>query len=185
MNTTPATLLERLRREPDDEAWGRFVELYTPLLLSWARRIGLPAPEDADFVQEVFAHLVTKLPGFVYDSKRSFRGWLRTVAHNLWRNRRERRGVPVAGGVDMDELAAPEADAFWEREYRRHVVDRAVAIMRSDFQPTTWRACWETAVNGRSAVEVGTELGLSADAVRAAKYRVLSRLRRELEGLLD
>src|SRR4029078_13133310 len=103
-----------------------------------------------------------KLPVFVYDSKRSFRGWLRTVAHNLWRNRRERRDILVAGGVDVNELAAPEAEAFWDSEYRRHVVDRALAIMRSDFQPITWRACWETVVNSRSADDVARELGISA-----------------------
>ncbi len=185
MTRTPATLLERLRQKPDEEAWGRFVELYTPLLLSWARRLGLQQPEDADFVQEVFAHLVTKLPGFAYDNKRSFRGWLRTVAHNLWRNRRDRRVLPAAGPIDLNELAAPEAEAFWDIDYRRHIVDRALTIMRAEFQATTWRACWEVVVNGRPAEEVGTELGISAEAVRAAKYRVLNRLRRELDGLLD
>jgi len=32
MHTTPATLLERLRGDRDEAAWGRFVDLYTPLL---------------------------------------------------------------------------------------------------------------------------------------------------------
>src|SRR3954447_13880595 len=98
MFQTPGTLLERLRTRPDEGSWGRFVDLYTPILLSFARRLGLRAPDDADFVQEVFMHLVTKLPAFVYDGKRSFRGWLRTVTQNLWRNRR-RPQVEVAPGA--------------------------------------------------------------------------------------
>lgn len=185
MSKTPATLLDRLRTSADPEAWGRFVELYTPLLLSWAQRLGVREPEDADLVQEVFTHLVTKLPSFVYDRGRSFRGWLRTVAHNLWRNRLGRPGLPAGGAIDLDGLAAPEAEAFEEADYRRHLVARAVAIMHEEFQQTTWQACWEMVVNDRPAEDVGQELGLSAEAVRAAKYRVLNRLRRELDGLLE
>jgi serine/threonine protein kinase len=42
MQTTPVSLLERLRRPTDQEAWRRFVHLYTPLLYHWACRTGLP-----------------------------------------------------------------------------------------------------------------------------------------------
>ena len=57
--------------------------------------------------------------------------------------------------------------------------------MKAEFAPTTWKACWECTVEGRSAVEVGRELGLSAGAVRAAKFRVLCRPRREMDGLIE
>jgi RNA polymerase sigma-70 factor (ECF subfamily) len=39
-------------------------------------------------------------------------------------------------------------------------------------------------VAGRPAADVAAELGLSVDAVYAAKARVLRRLRQELSGLL-
>src|SRR4051794_10624721 len=58
MLTTPVTLLERLRRPDDPEAWGRFVELYTPLLYAWARKTGLQESDAADLVQEVFTLLL-------------------------------------------------------------------------------------------------------------------------------
>jgi RNA polymerase sigma-70 factor (ECF subfamily) len=57
--------------------------------------------------------------------------------------------------------------------------------MRTDFEPTTWQACVEHAVNDKTAAEVGRELGLSEGAVYVAKARVLRRLRQELLGLLD
>ena len=41
MNTTPVSLLERLRTSADQAAWRRFAELYASLLLAWARRLGL------------------------------------------------------------------------------------------------------------------------------------------------
>ena len=58
-------------------------------------------------------------------------------------------------------------------------------MMRADFQPATWQACWENVVAGRPAADVARELGITADAVYAATYRVLRRLRQELHGLLE
>jgi RNA polymerase sigma-70 factor, ECF subfamily len=45
---TFSTLFRRLRWPEDQAAWERFVELYTPLLYYWARRVGLGAEESAD-----------------------------------------------------------------------------------------------------------------------------------------
>jgi RNA polymerase sigma-70 factor (ECF subfamily) len=57
--------------------------------------------------------------------------------------------------------------------------------MQRDFQPATWRACWETKVCGRPAAVVAAELGLSVAAVHAATSRVLRRLRQELADLWE
>ena len=67
IHTTPPTLLERLRTTTDEAAWRRLVQLYTPLLFTWARRCGESEHDAADLVQEVFAVLVQTLPAFRYD----------------------------------------------------------------------------------------------------------------------
>jgi RNA polymerase sigma-70 factor (ECF subfamily) len=67
----------------------------------------------------------------------------------------------------------------------RFLARHAMKIMEADFEPATWRACWETAVMERKAEEVGQELGLSVAAVYVAKSRVLRRLRQELQGLWE
>jgi RNA polymerase sigma-70 factor (ECF subfamily) len=54
--------------------------------------------------------------------------------------------------------------------------------MRTDFEPATWRACWERVAAGRPAAEVAAELGVSVEVVYAATYRVIRRLRSELAG---
>lgn len=183
---TPASLLERLRRPSDAEAWGRFVRLYTPLLYHWAHRAGLRDQDAADLIQDVFTLLVEKLPDFTYDPGKSFRGWLRTVTLNKWRERSRRAALPCQANAALDALPAAEPEeAFWEAEYRQHLVGEALRLMKAHFQPLTWKACWEHVVSGKSAPEVAAELGLTAGAVRAAKVRVLTRLRRELAGLLD
>src|SRR4051794_39092846 len=66
MEQTSASLLERLRRPDEQAAWARFVELYTPLLFSWARRRGLQHQDADDLIQEVLVVLAQRLPEFVY-----------------------------------------------------------------------------------------------------------------------
>ena len=183
---TPASLLDRLRQPSQEQAWTRFVQLYTPLLFHWARRLGLRDADAADLVQDVLTLLVRKLPEFHYNRQKSFRAWLRTVTLNSWRNRCRRVEPPrAAHPPDLDGLAGPdEADLLSETEYRQWLVGRALELMQAEFQPATWKACWECVVAGRSAAEVAAELGISVGAVYMAKSRVLSRLRQELTDLL-
>jgi RNA polymerase sigma-70 factor (ECF subfamily) len=187
MNTTPVSLLERLRRPAEQAAWQRFVRLYTPLLCHWARRLGLRGADAADLVQDVFVVLVRKLPEFRYDPRQRFRGWLWTVTLNKWRERR-RRGAPPsqADQADLDGLAGPDdAGGIAEAEYRQYLTRRALELLRAEFQPATWKAFWECVVNERPAAVVAGELGLTENAVYLARGRVLRRLRRELDGLFN
>jgi RNA polymerase sigma-70 factor (ECF subfamily) len=180
MLTTSASLLERLR-QPAGDAWARFVELYTPLLHRWACRLGLQEADAADLVQDVFGTLVQKLPAFEYDPGRSFRGWLRTVLVHHWYNWPRRGAVPL----NVDLPGSDPADEVQEEEYRCYLVGRALKVMQTDFEPPTWKACWECVVNGRSAAEVADELGVSTAAVYIARSRVLRRLREEFRGMIE
>lgn len=184
MHTTSVTLLDRLRQPRDEDAWKRFVDLYTPLLYHWARRLGLREADAVELVQDVFALLVEKLPQFAYDRNGSFRAWLRTVLLNRWRER-QRRHTLLVGAVPDDVPGPDPVLEIAEAEYRQWLVGRALQLMQAQFQPTTWKACWEYVVSGRPAAEVARELGISTGAVRVATSRVLHRLRQELTGLLE
>lgn len=188
MESTSSSLLLRLRRPGEQEAWKRFVDLYTPLLYFWACRMGLSSADAADLVQDVFVSLVQRLPQFTHDPGKNFRAWLRTVAENRWRDAMRKRAVAPtnAGDAALADAAAPDGtDALWEAEYRSQLFGRAVQIMRGDFEEKTWKACWALVVEDKSGAEVAAELGMSVDGVYAAKARVLRRLRQELDGLLD
>jgi RNA polymerase sigma-70 factor (ECF subfamily) len=185
MHTTSVSLLERLHR-PDPEAWDRFVNLYTPLLYYWARRLGLQQPDASDLVQEVFLLLVRKLPEFTYDRNKRFRSWLRTVLQNKWREQLRRRVPPTGGHAGLSGIAGPgDTGQIDEAELQQQLLVRALQLMQAEFQASTWKACWEMVVKGRPADEVAAELGMTVNAVYLAKGRVLRRLRRELGGLLD
>jgi RNA polymerase sigma-70 factor (ECF subfamily) len=192
MTSTPVTLLQRLRgpvqKATTAAAWAEFVELYTPLLYSWASRLGLQPSDAADLVQDIFVILVQKLPEFEYDSQKSFRAWLRTILMNRWRDREKRLAV-VSQQNDAAALeqaaVSDQALEIEEAEYREVLLRRALELMQREFHPATWRACWEQVVQGRPAAEVARELGLSVNAVYVARSRVLRRLREYLDHLLD
>jgi RNA polymerase sigma-70 factor (ECF subfamily) len=188
MHSTPATLLERVRQPSDAAAWREFVHLYTPLLFFWAKRLGLQSADAADLVQEVFLALCNALPQFTYDRQRSFRSWLFTLMRNKWLDWKRRR-VPLPAGTVEGTLAdRPDVDgvaALEENEYRSQLCARALRLIQSEFAPATWRAFWATVVEGRPAVDVAREFGLTPNAVYLARGRILRRLRAELDGLLD
>jgi RNA polymerase sigma-70 factor (ECF subfamily) len=56
--------------------------------------------------------------------------------------------------------------------------------MHSDFDQKTWQAFRRMAVDGHLSAEIAADLGMTKDAVRQAKCRVLRRLRDELDGML-
>ncbi len=187
MFTTPVSLLERIRSSPSTQAWDRFVDLYSPLLYSWAHRLRLDEHDVADLVQDVFATLVEVLPLFDYDARRSFRAWLKTVLMNAWRKNQARaaRTRTTGHGLPADVPDTDPRMELDEAEYRRRLVARALQLMQVDFEATTWKACWEFLVEGRDPEAIARDLGISVNAVYLAKSRVLRHLRVELQGLLD
>jgi RNA polymerase sigma-70 factor (ECF subfamily) len=190
---TPVSLLERLRLRPDTDSWRRLVDLYTPLVHDWLRRQGVQPADVDDLCQDVLGTVARELPHFRHDLRRgAFRRWLRTVTvnrlRNFWRAARVR---PAVGGASfeeaLDRLADPNSDLgrVWDEEHDRHVVRRLLQLIEPEFEPTTWRAFRLLVLDGLPTRDVAAAVGLSVNAVRIAKSRVLSRFRREIEGLVD
>jgi RNA polymerase sigma-70 factor (ECF subfamily) len=183
MQTTPTSLLLRLKDPNNASAWRQFVMLYAPVLTCWCQRLGFQDSDAADLVQETMVLLYEKIPQFTYDRGRSFRQWLRTVFVNKLRESQRRETLRPVDPL-LERPAPDPLEAFTENEYCQHLVAQALMLVQREFTPTTWKACWETAVEGRSATDVAAELGISQVAVYSARARVLRRLREYLDGLL-
>jgi RNA polymerase sigma-70 factor (ECF subfamily) len=191
MPETPISLLERLRLRPDEASWRRLVQLYAPWIQDWLRRQGLAPADVEDVAQEVMVVLVRELPHFTHDLRRgAFRRWLRTITLNrlraFWRGRK-RQLAPAPLEAILERLEDPESDLSraWDREHNAHVVRRLLELLEADFEPATWQAFRLVVLEGKSSPEAAQVLGLSPVAVRVAKSRVLSRFRREADGLAD
>jgi RNA polymerase sigma-70 factor (ECF subfamily) len=188
---TSFSLLERLRLSSDSAAWQRLVELYTPYIQGWLRRHNVQPADVEDLTQEVLRSVVRALPDFQHDLRRgAFRRWLRTITVNhlrsFWRVRRPQTLTDQAE-QSLAQLEDPASDLsrLWDEEHDRHVLRRLLELIQGEFEPATWRAFELVVLQERSASEASAELGLSANAVRIAKSRVLARLRQESDGLID
>jgi RNA polymerase sigma-70 factor (ECF subfamily) len=188
MESTSESLLFRLNAVDNSDAWFRFVELYTPLIFYWARRSGLPTQDASDLVQDVVGIVFQKLPQFKYDPEKSFRGWLRTITLNRYRQlcRRKRINLIDASGSLLGNLADPkQAESTWDLNYARQLVAAAMDSLRDDFAPPTWEALTQLMKTGQTAADVSRETGISVWTIYAAKSRLMKRLRTELDGLLE
>lgn len=132
--------------------------------------------------------LVKKLPELEYDQTKSFRGWLRTVTLNKWRERYRKNQISIveASASEILNVSEPQASIdFWEKDYRRELVARAMQLARPHFEERTWAALEEYVKSGQPAGQIAKRHGLSVWTVYSAKSRLMERLRYELDGLLD
>lgn len=190
-SSSSASLVERLKAH-DPDAWRRFTVIYGPLVLGWSRRAGLQQSDAADVVQDTFQAVAMRVGEFRRDRlDDSFRGWLWTIARSKLHDHFRRLGrhpEATGGNTAHQQLQAlperPPVDPESHRETAA-VTRRALAIIQSDFQETTWLAFWRTAIDDQRATDVASELGLSVAAVYMAKSRVLARLRQELDEALE
>jgi RNA polymerase sigma-70 factor (ECF subfamily) len=183
MNSTPASLLERLRRPSASEPWERFVKLLTPVLFLGAQRMGFGAKEAAELAQQSLLEIYRRLPEFGEEHPQTFRQWLQLILLNQGHSR-QRPFKPTTKGQGPGTLQ-PNDLLFTATEFRRNLVGRALELMEPEFQARDWKVFQAYALDGKPAARVAAEAGVSPGTVRAVKFRVLYRLRQELSGLLD
>lgn len=164
--------------------------LYGPLVYRWTRRAGLRTEEAADVVQEVFRTVVARLPEFHRDRVGdTFRGWMWAITRNkLGDHLRSKKRQPEATGgsqamerlAQVPEPAELETGSSSDAREVGGLYQRAVALIRSEFEERTWEAFWRVTVDEQSPKQVAADLGMTVNAVYLAKARVLRRLREEL-----
>lgn len=197
MSSTPTTKVNMILRlaDPDDQqAWGEFIEVYTPLLTETARRLGLNSHDASDAVQEVMAHLVSAINKWKPTGQRAgFRRWLGRVSRNQMLTLLQRTNVLRSEGVVNErqlrllaQVTAPaDPTATFDLAFRQQVFLFVIHKIQSDFQSKTWQAFWATYVDQTPPADVARQLSLSVGAVYIARSRVMNRLRETVEKLMD
>ena len=193
MHETRQSLLLRAQAGEAD-AWTDLTDLYRPLILGWLHHQGVPAVDLEDLSQDVLLSVVKHLPSFEHSGHRgAFRSWLRTIVcsrtTDYWRA--IGAGAQASGGsgatAALEQIADPDSDLNrqWDEEHDRYVLGCLLDAVEAEFEPATLRAFRRLALDGAGGAAVAEELGMSVAAVYRAKSRVLQRIRREAEGLID
>lgn len=189
----------------DENAWERLYGVWSPVVYNWCRSRRVTAEDANDIVQNVFL----KASGGIGTFERgSFRAWIyRITMHAIADHFRQCGHVATAFGGSgswINNVVAPDGrqqsqldeqdsgnrdapDSLQEptpQNTRWVIVHRLLEVIRHDFEERTFQAFWRTAVDGRPTADVAEELGMPPTSVRTYKYRVLKRLRAELDGML-
>jgi RNA polymerase sigma-70 factor (ECF subfamily) len=192
--TLPSTrinLLTRLGQDPPDQAgWDEFVERYGRHIYLWCRHWRLQHADAEDVTQDILVKLTRRLRDFVYDPSRSFRGWLKTVAHHAWRDfvdsrRHARRaaGDSQAQEVMLTVEAREDLAQKLEAAFDLELLEAAKVRVRLRVAPHTWEAFRLLALEGLPVAEVAARVHLRVAMVYVAKSKVQRMLQEEIVRL--
>lgn len=190
---TSSSLLERVKAH-DLDAWDRLVSIYSPLIFTWARKLGVRSEDADDILQEVLQAILGSIALFQHHQPDgTFRGWLWTITRNRIRSHFKEiheKGEAVGGTdayIQMQETpeSEPEIDSSTALNKSNPLLIRSLEYVQEEFEDRTWQAFWRSTVDEVPTSDVADELGMSIGAVRIAKCRVLRRLREEMKGLFN
>lgn len=187
---TRESLIVQIKDPSNRDAWGKFVDLYRPVIHRIALARGLQDADAQDLTQHVLMAVAASIGRWEKTTESTrFRHWLRRVTRNAILNAISRRPPDQATGTSSyqnivteiperaDHSLDDETDSLIELEYRRELYLRAAAIVRTDVDPITWQAFERTVIGGLSNAQAAQELGRSIGTIYAARSRVMKRLR--------
>lgn len=187
---TRESLIVQIKDPSNRDAWGKFVDLYRPVIHRIALARGLQDADAQDLTQHVLMAVAASIGRWEKSTESTrFRHWLRRVTRNAILNAISRRPPDQATGTSSyqnivteiperaDHSLDDETDSLIELEYRRELYLRAAAFVRTDVDPITWQAFERTVIGGLSNAQAAQELGKSIGTIYAARSRVMKRLR--------
>ena len=171
-------------QEMKPEAWSRFVNTFGPVVYRWCQTSGVADADRPDLVQEVFAAVTRGVGQFERQKEQgSFRSWLATITRNKVRDyfRKAAGQQQAAGGTaaleSIQQIEDQLETTINPATVQDLVMNQALKEVEAEFEPATWNAFWQTAVDNRRASDVAQANGMSVASVYQAKSRVLRRLR--------
>lgn len=189
LTRTTTAMLEDLRDASNQAVWDELDGRFRPVLVGFARRLGLAAEDAADAAQETLTEFVRSYREGDYDRSRgSLHSWLLGIARNCIRRQhaaaRQQQGQRGASALD----AMPAEDTWatlWQAECERGILSDALQQLReqSRFDERTIRAFERVAFDEQPPSSVAEELGLTLNEVYLAKHRCLKKLRACVEAM--
>ncbi|MFN0135623.1 MAG: RNA polymerase sigma factor [Phycisphaerae bacterium] len=179
---THTSLLDALCDRGNDQAWKRFLRRYQEMLLRFAKRVGASDAEALELVADTIATCVERYPDGAFDrDKGRLRDWLRGVLMNLVRRQRQRRATASKHAEALGRAAAEaesrQLDEAYDMEWRLENLNQALERLRREADVDTFQAFDLYARRGWTVRDVSEMLGITANAIYVAKYRMLNRLR--------
>ncbi len=178
---TTTQILHQLQATSDEEAWRRFCDHFTPVVIHFAGHLGLPSQDCEDAAQETLVSFLKAVQAGHYDREKGhLSSWLFGIARRVVLNKRR----SLAGGEGLADTAFWQSvaddktvETTWDSQWERAVLGRCMDRARREFDPKVFEAFRLYGLLEVPAEQVAATLGVSKNSVYISKSRVLSRLR--------
>jgi len=188
---TSPTLLMRLKSQDDEAAWDAFYELYSPMIVGFARQCGCSTALAYDVLQESMVCLLRHMDSFSYDPEKGrFRSFLLRIVHSRVRDafRRNRKYCGLEQNSDTttdaaQKVPAPEeepAAELWDRLWKCNLLVRALERVKSKVDTRTFQSFDLYVLRNRPAEQVAAELGFTPNVVYQQRVRIIKMLQKEV-----
>jgi len=192
---TRASLLGRLKNWDDQASWEDFAQTYSKLIRGFAIQSGLSEGEAKEVEQETLLCVAKTIHQFESNPERgTFKAWLLKLTR--WRIADQFRKRPpefarMAASPRLSEdtptiekiPADPGQDALWDAEWRKHILETAIARAGRRVNPKHYQVFDLYAVRKWPAAKVAKEMGVAVVQVYLINHRLLKLVRKEVEYL--
>jgi RNA polymerase sigma factor (sigma-70 family) len=192
---TRASLLGRLKNWDDAKSWEEFTQTYSRLIRAVALKAGLTESEAKDVEQETLLCVAKTIHEFESNPRRgTFKSWLLNLTRWRIADQFRRRGPAAAsasrseatatGTATVERVPGPDnLDAEWEVEWKRNILETALARVGRKVKPKHLQVFDLYAVRHWPAGTVARELGITRVQVYLIYHRLTKLLKREVESL--
>jgi RNA polymerase sigma factor (sigma-70 family) len=191
-NPTRITLLARLKKTENNEAWLEFEGLYRGFILSLIVRMGINQEDAEDISQAVLTKVWQKIEDFEYNqNKGKFHNWLAAMTRNTVRDffRTKKNFITGRDSVeyqeqylDIEKQVLPDIENLAREEWVLHITNLAWDNIKGDIYESkqdVFRMVSKEIPNK----EIAKKLGISEASVRVYKAEVFEKMRAEINRL--
>lgn len=191
-NPTRVTLLAKLKKTENSEAWLEFESIYRGFILSLIVRMGLNQQDAEDISQAVLTKVWQKIEDFEYnENKGKFHNWLAAMTRNTVRDffRTKKNFITGRDSVEyqedylsIEEHVLPDIETLAREEWVLHITNLAWENIKGDIYETK-QAVFKMVSKEIPNKEIAQKLGISETSVRVYKAEVFEKMRTEITRL--
>lgn len=191
-NPTRVTLLAKLKKTENHEAWLEFETIYRGFILSLILRMGINAEDAEDISQAVLTKVWQKIEDFEYNqNKGKFHNWLAAMTRNTVKDffRTKKNFITGRDSVEyqeqylnIEDQVLPDIENLAREEWVLHITNLAWDNIKDDIYETK-REVFKQVSAETSTKEISKKLGISEASVRVYKAEVFEKMRTEITRL--
>ncbi len=197
---TRESLLGRLKNWDDQASWEDFERTYSRLIRGFAIQSGLTESEAKEVEQETLLCVAKTIHQFESNPETgTFKAWLLKLTRwriaDQFRKRLPESADQRASLRNPDDTPTvekipedPGVDAYWDAEWRKNILETAIARAGRRANPKHYQIFDLYAVRKWPAIKVAKEMGVSVVQVYLINHRLVKQVRKEvayLESKLD